>query len=127
MTTEIVDFFDKLDNDLNPIKEQAIKYFDIDSKVRVDNAVQIFRRPWVAPENFGLLIFPPVDKNWLSEFEKRTGKVIPKVYENILRQMNGCFIYDFSLFGLPKSIYTKGVLDRKGLLQQYDLTTANIR
>jgi len=124
MTREIKDFFDKLDNDLNPIKEQAIKYFDIDSKVRVDNAVQIYRRPWVAPENFGLLIFPPVDKNWLSEFVKRTGKVIPKVYENILRQMNGCFIYDFSLFGLPKSIYTKGVLNRS-VLQQFDLTTAN--
>jgi hypothetical protein len=125
MRIEIKNFLDKLDNDLNPIKEQAIKYYDIDSTIRAKNVVQIFKRPWIAPENFGLVLYPPVEKSWLVEFEKKTGKVIPKIYENVLLQMNGCFVYDFSLFGLPKSIYTKGVLDRS-VLQQFDLTTANI-
>ena len=124
MKAEIKNFLDKLNSDLNPIKEQAIKYCDIDSAVREDSVIQIFKRPWVAPENFGLLLYPPVDKNWLVEFEKRTSKVIPKIYENILLQMNGCFVYDFSLFGLTKSMHTKGLLDRK-VLQQFDLTIAN--
>jgi hypothetical protein len=124
MKAEIENFLDKLSGDLNPIKEQVIKYCDIDSTIRKENIVLVFKRPWVAPENFGLMLYPPVDKSWLVEFEKRTGKAIPKIYENILLQMNGCFVYDFSLFGLPKSIYTKGVLDRS-VLQQFDLTTAN--
>ena len=124
MTKDIKDFFDKLDSDLNPIKEQAVRYFDIESNVRADNAIQIFKRPWVAPENFGLILYPPVEKEWLVEFERKIGKIIPKLYEEILFQMNGCFVYDFSLFGLPKSIYTKGVLDRR-ILQQFDLTEAN--
>ena len=124
MTKDIKDFFDKLDSDLNPIKEQAVRYFDIESNVRADNVIQIFKRPWVAPENFGLILYPPVEKEWLVEFERKTGKIIPKLYEEILLQMNGCFVYDFSLFGLPKSIYTKGVLDRC-ILQQFDLTEAN--
>ena len=126
MITDIKDFLDKLDNDLNPIKEQAVKYYDLHSMVREDNAIQLFKQSWIAPQSFGLILFPPADRNWLSEFEKRTGKLIPKIYENILLQMNGCFVFDFSLFGLPKSIYTKGVLDRRGLLQQYDLTEANL-
>ena len=124
MTKDIKDFFDKLDSDLNPIKEQAVRYFDIESNVSADNVIQIFKRPWVAPENFGLILYPPVEKEWLVEFERKTGKIIPKLYEEILLQMNGCFVYDFSLFGLPKSIYTKGVLDRC-ILQQFDLTEAN--
>ena len=124
MTKDIKDILDKLDSNLNPIKEQAIRYFDIESNVGADNVVQIFKRPWVAPENFGLILYPPVEKEWLFEFERKTGKIIPKLYEEILLQMNGCFVYDFSLFGLPKSIYTKGVLDRC-ILQQFDLTEAN--
>jgi len=125
MIIDINDFLDKLDNDLNPIKEQAVKYYDIDSSLREDNVVQIYKQPWIAPQNFGLLLFPPVNKNWLGEFEKRTGKLIPKIYEKILLQLNGCFVYDFSLFGLPKSIYTKDVLGRN-ILQQFDLTEANL-
>ena len=124
MTRDIKYILDKLDNDLNPIKEQAIRYFDIESNVRADNVVQIFKQPWVAPESFGLILYPPVEKEWLVEFEKKTGKIIPKLYEEILLQMNGCFVYDFSLFGLPKSIYTNGILDRR-ILQQFDLTEAN--
>jgi hypothetical protein len=124
MTTSIKNFIDRLDNDLCPIKEQAFKYYDIDSKVREDNAVQIFKQVWIASQSFGLVLFPPADKNWISKFEKETGKLMPKIYENILLQMNGCFVYDFALFGLPKSIYTKGILDRS-LLQQFDLATAN--
>ena len=78
MTTNIKNFIDRLDNDLCPIKEQAFKYYDIDSKVREDNAVQIFKQVWIAPQSFGLVLFPPADKNWISKFEKETGKLMPK-------------------------------------------------
>ena len=125
MTTEINAFLKNLNSDWNPVKEQVIKYFDIDSKIRNDGAAQIFKRPWIAPQNYGILIFPPVDKKLFHEFYKRTNKTIPRIYQNILIAVNGCLVYNFSLYGLPKSIYTTGLLDRT-ILQQYDLTTANI-
>jgi len=39
-------------------------------------------------------------------------------------QRTGCFVYDFSLFGLPRSLYTAGLLNRS-VLEQYDLGAAN--
>ena len=122
---EINKFLDNLSADWEPIKGQATKYFDNYSRLREDGAAQISRRPWVAPLNFGLLIFPPVNKSWLDEFHTQTNIKIPLFYRDILLQVNGCFVYDFSLYGLPKSIYTTGILDRS-YLQQYDLGTANM-
>lgn len=124
MTNEINNFLNNLTLDWEPIKEQAIKYFDLDSKIRNDGAAQIFRRPWVAPQNFGLLLFPPVDKGWFDKFNENTNLIIPKMYQDTLSEMNGCFVYDFSLYGLPKTMYTTGLLNRTEL-QQYDLGTAN--
>lgn len=122
---EINAFLNKLSADWHPIKEQANKYFDNYSRLREDGAVQIFRRPWIAPLNFGLVIFPPVYEKWLNEFYMQTGIEIPSLYKHILLNVNGCFVYDFSLYGLPKSVYTEGLLDRS-YLQQYDLGSANM-
>lgn len=124
MTTEISTFLSAFSADLSPIKEQAVRYFDRESKIREDGAAQIFRRPWVAPSNFGLLLFPPADNAWFTEFHRRTNKAIPERYQEILSHVNGCFVYDFSLYGLPKTLYTAGLLNRKNL-QQYDLGAAN--
>ncbi|MBK8807840.1 MAG: SMI1/KNR4 family protein [Bacteroidales bacterium] len=46
------------------------------------------------------------------------------VYKDFLREINGCFIFDFALFGLTPSIYTTGLLDRSKV-QCFDLGTAN--
>ena len=124
MTSEAKKFLNKFKPDLQPIKVQVEKYFDSDSGIRNDGALQAFKRPWVAPLNFGVLIFPPATKGLIEKYNERSDKPIPPFCIDILRQMNGCFIYDFSLFGLPQSIYTNNLLDRS-FLQQYDLGTAN--
>jgi hypothetical protein len=125
MTTEINNFLNHLPSDWEPIKQQAVKYFDTDSKIREDSAAQIFRQPWIAPEAYGLLLFPPAEKSLFQEFQKKTNRIIPKICQEILLSVNGCFVYGFSLYGLPKSIYATGLLDRGGL-QQFDLTTAGV-
>ena len=124
MTIEISSFLKSLSSEWEPVKDQAKKYFDSDSKIREDGAAQIFRRPWIAPLNFGLLLFPPVDKTWFAEFNKQTDKTIPEFYQNVLSNINGCFVYDFALYGLPRTLYTEGLLSRR-ILQQYDLGRAN--
>jgi hypothetical protein len=125
MTPEIKSFLDNLPDEWNAIKQQAVKYFDDDSDMRKDGAAQIFKRPWIAPLNFGLLLFPPVKKEFIILFEQRTGKAMPSLYKSVLLQMNGCFAYDFSLYGLPESMYQRNLLDRS-FLQQYDLGAANM-
>ena len=124
MTNDLKTFLDNLSSDWDPIKIQTTKYFDRDSKIREDGAAQIFRRPWVASQNFGLLLFPPIVNDWLDIYKKNNARLIPKSYSDILLQMNGCFVYDFSLFGLPQSLYTTALLDRSKL-QQFDIGTAN--
>jgi hypothetical protein len=126
MKTEIKTFLDKLNSDFEIVKEQVDRYYHFDNKadLRHDGAVKLFNRTWVAPMNYGLLLFPPADKTIIDKFEKKEKLKIPDFYRAILTIMNGCFIYDFKLFGLPKSIYEKGLLDRSDLYQ-FDLGTAN--
>jgi hypothetical protein len=124
MTAEIKTFLDNLPDEWQAIKQQAIKYFDDNSEIREDGAAQIFKRPWIAPLNFGLLLFPHAKKDFIIAFEHKTGKRIPSIFQNVLLQMNGCFVYDFSLYGLPESMYKRNLLDRS-LLQQFDLGAAN--
>jgi len=124
MTQEVKYFLDKLDQKWVPIKQQVEQYFDSDSRIRDDGALQVFKRPWIAPKNFGILVFPPANEAWLTMFQEKTTIVIPTIYKKILMEINGCYIYDFELFGLPKSLYTGRLLDRS-ILQQHDLTLAN--
>jgi len=117
---------DNLNSVFDVVKEQVDRYYDFDNKadLRHDGAVKVFNRTWVAPMNYGLLLFPPVDKIMIEKFEEKEKLKIPDFYKEILNMMNGCFIYDFSLFGLPKSIYEKGLHDRSDVYQ-FDLGTAN--
>jgi hypothetical protein len=126
MKTEIKKILDNFPDDLEVIKKQATRYCDYDDKaaIRKDGAVQIFNRTWVAPFNFGLLLFPAAHKQVINRCEKRSKKKIPSKYKDILTCLNGCFIYDFVLFGLPKSIYKKGMLDRSDVYQ-FDIGIAN--
>ncbi len=126
MKTEIKTFLDNLNSDFDIVKEQVYRYYHFDNKadLRHDGAIKVFNRTWVAPMNYGLLLFPPVDKTIFDKLEKQEKLKIPDFYRTILTMMNGCFIYDFSLFGLPKAIYEKGLIDRSDLYQ-FDLGTAN--
>lgn len=124
MTSEITNFLENLDGKFNPIKNQAIKYFDSKSEIRNDGTVQIYNRPWIAPLNFGLFLFPAADKLWINIFEEKTGLEIPSIYKEILLNMNGCHIYNFSLYGLPRSIYENELLDRSSV-QPLSLESAN--
>lgn len=125
MTSDIKKFLENLDERFNIIKSQADKYFDNESEIRNDGTVQIFNRPWIAPLNFGMLLFPPVEKKWLNIFKEKSGIEIPDFYQSILLKMNGFRIFHCALFGLPKSIYENGLLDRT-MLQPLSLESANI-
>ena len=126
-TSEIASLMSKIDSypeEYLPIKRQAKKYLRNNSSIDDHNTLNIFHRPWVAPFNWGLILYQGADRNWIEQFEQKTQKIIPGAYKNFLLTINGCFIYDLSLYGLTPSIYLEGTLDRSQL-QCHDLTTAN--
>lgn len=126
MNDQIKRYLDNLPKEFKPIVDRANKYYSFDNKadVRSDGAVQIFNRTWVVPENYGLLLFQPVENKLMDKFEKLNKLKMPKSYKRILSVMNGCFVYDFALYGLPASLYSRGLLDRT-TLGQFDLGAAN--
>jgi hypothetical protein len=126
MKDPVKKFLDNLAVELKPIVEQATKYYSFDEKaaIRKDGALQLFNRPWVAPENYGLLLFPPASNELIDKCERRSKLKFPDAYRKILAVMNGCFIYDLALYGLPETLYSTGLLDRS-TLNQFDLGIAN--
>ncbi len=115
---------DQYPDDFFGIKQQANKYLPNNSNIDESGTLNIFHRPWVAPYNWGVKLYQGAPAQWINTFEEKTSRPIPNAYKQFLVAINGCFIYDFSLFGLPPSAYVSGTLNRS-LLQCLDLGLAN--
>jgi hypothetical protein len=115
----------KIDIAYFSIVQQGLKYLEDNSTIDNNETINIFHRPWVAPQNWAINLFDSAIPKWIVDFTKRTGREIPNFYKNFLGNLNGCFIYDMSLYGLPPTIYENRVLSRTRL-QCHDLTAANI-
>jgi len=100
------------------IKEQANKYIQNGSNLDKAGRLNILHRPWVAPLNWGLMIYQGTDMKWINEAEQIIEKTIPDFYKRFLTNINGCFLYDISLFGLIHSL-------TRSFLQCHSLTSAN--
>jgi len=107
-----------------PIKQQALRYVKNNSQIDDNSTLKILHRPWVAPLNWGLMLYPGAPQDWLAGYHEKTGRAIPEFYSRFLSAINGCFIYDLSLFGIPSSMHEKNLLNRR-VLQCHDLATAN--
>ena len=101
------------------IKKQARKYIQNDSNIDDNETVNILHRPWVARLNWGLMLYKSADIPKIRQAENLIKKPIPEFYKNFLTKINGCFLYDISMFGLIPSL-------TRSFLQCHDLTTANI-
>ena len=110
---------------LAPLAQLVERYAARGLVPRPDGALQIAPTPWVGTEAFAVVLFPPADPTWIAGFAERTGTTIPTHYAEILRAMNGCFVFDLALYGLPPGMQeTTPRLDR-ATLQPLDLERAN--
>ncbi|MDB5276156.1 MAG: hypothetical protein JWR61_1111 [Ferruginibacter sp.] len=100
------------------IKKQAKKYVQNASNIDDNQGVNILHRPWVARLNWGLMIYKGADTKRIDEAEATISKTIPNFYKCFLTNINGCFLYDISMFGLIHSL-------TRSFLQCHSLTTAN--
>jgi len=120
----LISKIDCLPDEYSSIKKQAFKYLNNNSNIDGLDTLNIFHRPWNAPLNWGLMLYKGAEIKWFEQFREMTKKEIPEFYKNFLSLINGCFIFDISLYGLTPSVYLKGTLDRS-ILQCHDLATAN--
>jgi hypothetical protein len=115
---DIYKIIDTYPDEYLAIKKQAIKYIQNSSNLDDNQRINILHRPWVARLNWGLMIYKGADTKWINEAEGNINKKIPDFYKRFLTNINGCFLYDISMFGLIPSL-------TRSFLQCHSLTIAN--
>lgn len=115
---DLYKIIDSYSDEYIAIKKQAKKYIRNNSDLDKSGRLNILHRPWVAPLNWGLMIYKGADMKWINEAEQTIKKTIPDFYKRFLSNINGCFLYDISLFGLIPSL-------TRSFLQCHSLTSAN--
>lgn len=122
---EILERLGKYSPFLAPLTEMAKKYIRHCCALDTDDTMLIAHRPWVAPYNFAIIIYPPAKKAWISNYKKKFSIPIPPKYEEFLLSINGCFVDSLDLFGLPPSMQGKTPLLNRRNLQCLALELAN--
>lgn len=112
-----------ISDNFKPIKHISNKYIKFGGSIEENNLI-IYNQKWIAPLKYGIRLFENAPVGFITKFEKDNNTKIPLIYKEFLREVNGCFIFDFDLFGLTPSIYTTGLLNRSKV-QCFDLGTAN--
>jgi len=102
------------------IKKQVQKYILNNSNIDEKERLNILHRPWVAPLNWGLMIYKGASKEVLCDFQYDNEINIPAFYREFLENINGCFLYDISLYGIIPSL-------TRSYLQCHSLEAANAR
>jgi hypothetical protein len=120
---EIIDRIQTFPDELKSITIQVRKYLNNNSNID-ESVLNVLHRPWVAPLNWGLMLYKGAGAEWFEEFKKRTDREIPFFYKEFLKYINGGFIYGLTMYGLTPSIYETG-LSKRTMLQCRDLTEAN--
>ncbi len=83
--------------------------------------LRLGHRPWVAPENYALTLYPELPANALLSYSERFGLDVPPLYAGLLIALNGAFCFGMALAGVPASMLgTPPLLDRR-TLQCHDL------
>ena len=84
-----------LADDLQPLADVASRNLKHGASLK-DGVLTIAPTTWVGPQANAIWIYEPLPDAWLP-----AGLACPDSYRAILRQMNGCFAFGLSLYGIP--------------------------
>ncbi len=109
---------------LQPLRDACQHYITRPSELREDGAINIGHRPWVAPQNHIIVLYPDLTDDDIDRYSNTFGISIPDCYVSFLRSINGAFCFGMSLFGIPRSML--GMLPSldRNVLHCLDLATA---
>jgi hypothetical protein len=107
--------------ELTPLADAARTLLDQPAGPSADGVLRLGHRPWVAPENYTLTLYPGLPAEALGRYAARFGLNVPPVYAAFLAAVNGAFCFGMSLAGVPASMLgSPPLLDRR-TLQRHDL------
>lgn len=116
-------FIATLSGELEPIYELVFRLGFVGSEVKGD-AVALSHRPNVAPQAYALTLYTPLPSQSVLQYQGLHGNISPH-YLPILRKLNGLHAFQFSLFGMPRSMASDPPLLNRSTLQPFDVGTAN--
>jgi hypothetical protein len=115
----------KLPLDLKPLADAAWQHRSRGASLRPDGTVQVAPMPWVGPEAFAFVLYPPAEPAWLAGFANRAGRAVPPPYAAVLAALNGCFAFGLALYGLAPSLQARPPQVNRRALEPLDLEAAN--
>jgi hypothetical protein len=115
----------KLPPDLKPLAEAAWQHRSRGASLHPDGTVQVAPMPWVGPEAFAFVLYPPAERAWITAFGSRAGQPVPEPYAAVLAALNGCFAFGLALYGLAPSLQTRLPRVDRRALEPLDLDAAN--
>ncbi len=115
---------DAYSDTLAPLREAAGRYLEHPSVLAPDGMMNIGHRPWVAELNYMFMMYPGIEADSLDRYSQRFGLQIPRIYANVLAELNGAFCFGMSLCGVPRSMLGNPPLLDRTTLQCHDLGTA---
>ena len=112
---KINEILNNFDNEFISLKNCGKKYLKYCSIIDIDNSIKIGHNPVVALENYIIVLYEGITKSWINKFKTNTKIKIPEIYQDLLLKINGCYIFDMTLYGLTPSLYNNKLLDRTKL------------
>jgi hypothetical protein len=114
----------KLPFDLQPLRDAVWQQRTRGVNIHPDGTTEVAPMPWVGPEAYAFVLYPPAEPAWVTAFAERNGRRIPDAYTAVLGASNGCFAFGLALYGLPPSLQARLRVDRRAL-EPLDLDAAN--
>ena len=125
MLPSVADRLGNLPPQLLPLETAVRRHYPRGASVLPDGTVQVAPMPWVGPEAFALVLYPPPEPAWLAGFAERNGGAVAEGYAPVLAALNGCFAFGLALYGLPPSLQGEPSRPGRHLLEPLDLEAAN--
>jgi len=110
--------------DLAPLADAARALLDQPGNISADGVLSLGHRPWVAPENYALTLYPGLPAEALARYTGRFELEVPAMYAEFLAAVNGAFCFGMSLAGVPRSMLGSPPLLDRTPLQCHDLGSA---
>lgn len=112
---------DGLPPQLGPLADCARGLLTTADTVSADGVIRIGHRPWVAPENYAITLYPGLPAEALDRYAGRFGLSVPPTYADFLGVVNGAYCYGMALAGVPLSMLGSHPLLDRTVLQCQDL------
>ena len=132
MNPAIKRFLQTIGDDLSPLRCVIERLAASDANVEpLTGSLRLSHRPEIGTEAYACVLYPGVGFDVIDRYERvqraRLSSYvdIPPFYKNLLTRMNGAYLFNMALFGVPPSMAQNPPLLDRSTLQPLDVCSAN--